>query len=68
MVLLNGSFNDGHEFALKRPMVPLCPFAEALNNLIRCVFDREIDGHGSESAPEQMLQLAVLGSPVIRTA
>jgi hypothetical protein len=58
MVLLRGGFDDCHEFALQRPVVPFSAFPQALHELVGGIFDGKVDRHGSKSAPGRMLVLA----------
>src|SRR5208282_1396968 len=53
-VLLHGRLNDRQEVALQRSVVPLGTLPQALHDTVRRAFDREVDGHSSESAPGWM--------------
>src|SRR5208282_1639457 len=53
-VFLHGRLDDRQEFALQRSVVPLGTLPQALHDPVRRVLDREVDGHGSESAPGWM--------------
>src|SRR5258708_3142595 len=57
-ILLRGSFNDPHQFALQRPMMSFGSLAPGLDDLVGGILDREIDGHGSGLAPNSTLYAA----------
>jgi len=52
--VLNGGLDDGQKLALQRAVMPFGPFPKALHHAIRRILDRQVDGHGSDSAPKRM--------------
>ena len=52
MLFPHCGFDNGHQFALQRSVMAFGWLAQALNDLIGRILDREIDGHGSELVPK----------------
>lgn len=54
--------DDRHQFALQGPVIAVRPFAQALDNVVRSVLDRKIDGHGSDPPPDWRCRSRLIGS------
>jgi hypothetical protein len=46
------SFDNREQFPLQRAVIVFRPLAQPFHNIVRGVFDRKINGHGSTLAPE----------------
>jgi hypothetical protein len=49
LILPNGSFDNGEEFALQRPVMPRRPLPQPLHDMVRHILNRKIYWHGSNS-------------------
>jgi len=51
---LHGRFNDCHQLALQQVVVPFGLLPQPLHHIVPHIPGREVDGHGSKSAPGRM--------------